>query len=124
GRRSVLRGVASLPPAPDSAGPERPASSRPREGSVPAGRARRKCSGERAGAWQCEMLTRAESRAAPRPFCQVEFTRGRRGESPMSMTEVSFNLGAGAGPVAARLEQWQREDLGRRFWAKDPTIWA
>ncbi|HXU33146.1 MAG TPA: hypothetical protein VN851_21475, partial [Thermoanaerobaculia bacterium] len=42
----------------------------------------------------------------------------------MSTTEVSFNLGAGAGPVTARLEQWQREDLGRRFWAKDPTIWG
>lgn len=42
----------------------------------------------------------------------------------MSTTEVSFHLGAGAGPVAARLERWQGEDLGRRFWAKDPTIWA
>ncbi len=42
----------------------------------------------------------------------------------MSTTEVSFNLGVGAGPVAARLEQWQGEDLGRRIWAKDPTVWG
>lgn len=42
----------------------------------------------------------------------------------MSTTRVSLNLGSGAGPTAARLEQWQKADLGRRFWAKDPTIWG
>ncbi len=42
----------------------------------------------------------------------------------MSTTRVSLNLGNIAGPVAARLEGWRQEDLGRRFWEKDPTIWA
>ncbi len=42
----------------------------------------------------------------------------------MSTTRTSFNLGNYAGPVAARLVRWQGEGLGRRFWAKDPTIWA
>lgn len=42
----------------------------------------------------------------------------------MSTTRTNLNLGSGAGPVAARLKRWQEEDLGRRFWAKDPTIWA
>ncbi len=42
----------------------------------------------------------------------------------MSTTRASFNLGSYAGPVAARLVRWQGESLGRRLWAKDPTIWA
>src|SRR5262245_6782858 len=42
----------------------------------------------------------------------------------MSTTRVSFDLGAGTAAVAARLERWQGEGLGRRIWAKDPTVWA
>ncbi len=42
----------------------------------------------------------------------------------MSTTRASFNLGTYAGPVAARLVKWQGEGVGRRLWAKDPTIWA
>jgi transaldolase / glucose-6-phosphate isomerase len=35
----------------------------------------------------------------------------------------SFALGEYAGRVTARWESWQANDVGRRFWKKDPTFW-
>jgi transaldolase/glucose-6-phosphate isomerase len=41
--------------------------------------------------------------------------------SPFECLELS--LGPFEEPVRHRLERWQQEDIGRRIWAKDPTVW-
>ncbi len=39
------------------------------------------------------------------------------------IAELPWSLGPVAGAVTARLDDWQRNDAGHRFWRKDPTFW-
>ena len=42
----------------------------------------------------------------------------------MSGTRETWNLGALGAAIEVRLDAWQKAEVGRRLWAKDPTIWA
>ena len=41
----------------------------------------------------------------------------------MGLNRQVLDLGASRAPVDARLSQWRAAGLGRRLWAKDPTVW-
>jgi transaldolase/glucose-6-phosphate isomerase len=42
----------------------------------------------------------------------------------MSLPSVAFSLGDRATEMTHLVSQWQEEQVGRRIWAKDPTVWA
>ena len=41
-----------------------------------------------------------------------------------SMSEQRLSLGSFQGCVDERLRAWQQQDVARRVWAKDPTLWS
>ncbi len=41
----------------------------------------------------------------------------------MGLNRQQLDLGEAGASVDARLAEWRAAGLGRRLWAKDPTVW-